>query len=304
MIDNAWCGALPAANDAASSQAPVFGSYRPGELVKQCLRMPTMVVPTQLDERSTTASQSPRGAVAQVVTRTSLAASNDQDSNLSICQASPELPSLGSLGHYYGLCRPCGFLHSRSGCDAGASCTFCHLCPPGTIQLQRKMKGHLVRAAQRNRSNRSKPGSCISGASSSDGSAMPPDHDAASQCSTADTQSTGAESPRLVVAKSMNKVAVDVPTTGCMSLSGRQKNGTITAGADCISCHDSERGFSESPKPPGPSHVETSATNSAVAAASAKTAASRVVALLKRRNAQECLRSPSVCTEPQKPRLL
>merc|ERR1719491_1534227 len=100
--------------------------------------MPTMVVPTQLDERSTTASQRPQGAAAQVV------ASNDQDSKLSTFRASPALPALESLGHYYGLCRPCGFVHSRSGCDAGASCTFCHLCPPGTMQLQRKMKGHLV----------------------------------------------------------------------------------------------------------------------------------------------------------------
>jgi len=79
--------------------------------------------------------------------------------------------------------------------------------------------------------------------------------------------------------------------------------GVYLAGADCIFRHDSETGFSESPKLPGPLHVKTSATNSAVAAAAAKAAASRVVDLLRRHNTQECLRSPLVCIEPQKPGL-
>lgn len=62
--------------------------------------------------------------------------------------ASPDiaLTSIGSVGHIYGLCRPCGFVHHKGGCTAGADCSFCHLCPPGTIEKQRKMKRQLVRA--------------------------------------------------------------------------------------------------------------------------------------------------------------
>lgn len=41
-----------------------------------------------------------------------------------------ELPSLGSLGHSVGDCRPCAFLHTK-GCSSGPACKFCHLCGPG-----------------------------------------------------------------------------------------------------------------------------------------------------------------------------
>lgn len=62
--------------------------------------------------------------------------------------ASVGLPSAGSSGHASGACKPCGFLHTR-GCSDGAACQFCHLCPPGTIEQQRKEKRRLVRALQR-----------------------------------------------------------------------------------------------------------------------------------------------------------
>jgi len=66
-----------------------------------------------------------------------------------------KLPSLGSAGHSSGLCKPCGFLHHKLGCQAGVSCTFCHLCPAGTIEHRRKAKRQAMRAseAQSNRSN-------------------------------------------------------------------------------------------------------------------------------------------------------
>merc|ERR1711879_55240 len=40
---------------------------------------------------------------------------------------SAELPSIGSVGHSTGTCRPCIFVHSK-GCESGVNCTFCHLC--------------------------------------------------------------------------------------------------------------------------------------------------------------------------------
>lgn len=43
---------------------------------------------------------------------------------------SPELPSIGSLLHHKGDCKPCTFFHTR-GCENNVNCNFCHLCGPG-----------------------------------------------------------------------------------------------------------------------------------------------------------------------------
>merc|ERR1719359_378412 len=59
-----------------------------------------------------------------------------------------ELFSIGSVGHGSGLCAPCGFVHHKGGCQAGTECRFCHLCPPGTIEHQRKMKRRAARASR------------------------------------------------------------------------------------------------------------------------------------------------------------
>lgn len=40
-----------------------------------------------------------------------------------------ELPSVGSLGHFRGQCKPCAFVHTK-GCTNGKRCQFCHLCDP------------------------------------------------------------------------------------------------------------------------------------------------------------------------------
>jgi hypothetical protein len=44
-----------------------------------------------------------------------------------------ELPSLGSVGHYRGTCKPCAF---GDKCRNGADCEFCHLC-----KIAQKTKG-------------------------------------------------------------------------------------------------------------------------------------------------------------------
>jgi len=230
-----------------------------------------MLVPPGLEECSTTATQRPCGAAPQCApfrptpavaphVDPSLDASNDRDSKLSTFQTAPQLPSIGSGSHDHGLCRPCGFLHHKGGCAAGVTCSFCHLCPPGTIERQRQMKRKLVRASRCDRINQSNTVPLIRSDLPSDGSAMPPEHDAASQCSTADTQSSGAESPRFVITKSTTKVAVDMPATGLVGHSRTQFNSTCTAGAD------------------------RNLAAASVAAAAAKAAAARVVALQKSRS--------------------
>lgn len=49
------------------------------------------------------------------------------------------LPSLGSVDHARGNCKPCAFVTTR-GCGLGAQCTFCHLCEPGEKRRRRKEK--------------------------------------------------------------------------------------------------------------------------------------------------------------------
>lgn len=110
---------------------------------------------------------------------------DSKDYTQSASPASPELQSIGSLGHDRGLCRPGGFMHHKGGCSAGLGCSFCHLCPPGTIEKQRTMKRQRVRATRCNRVRQSITGL----ATPTDGSATPPEHDDASQCRTNDTQS-------------------------------------------------------------------------------------------------------------------
>ncbi|CAE7773707.1 rlmJ [Symbiodinium sp. CCMP2456] len=54
------------------------------------------------------------------------------------------LPSVGSVGHAEGTCRPCAFVFKK-GCDSGSQCTFCHLCPPG--EKKRRMKEKSTKKA-------------------------------------------------------------------------------------------------------------------------------------------------------------
>ncbi len=50
-----------------------------------------------------------------------------------------ELPSVGSAGHAFGTCKPCGFFYAK-GCLNGAACSFCHLCDRGEKKRRQKQK--------------------------------------------------------------------------------------------------------------------------------------------------------------------
>jgi len=56
----------------------------------------------------------------------------------------PQLPSIGSMLHHKGGCRPCTFFHTR-GCENKEDCKFCHLCGPG----EKKKRLKQLKAAQR-----------------------------------------------------------------------------------------------------------------------------------------------------------
>jgi len=53
----------------------------------------------------------------------------------------PIRASIGSIEHATGQCRPCAWVHKdASGCTNGASCTYCHLCPPGELKRRKREK--------------------------------------------------------------------------------------------------------------------------------------------------------------------
>lgn len=51
------------------------------------------------------------------------------------------LPSLGSVDHAAGTCRPCAWVHKGPGCcKYAAACNYCHLCPPGELKRRKRQK--------------------------------------------------------------------------------------------------------------------------------------------------------------------
>jgi hypothetical protein len=57
---------------------------------------------------------------------------------------SSELPTVGSAGHRWGICKPCAFLYKR-GCENGVQCSFCHLCDSGEKKRRQKEKIALLK---------------------------------------------------------------------------------------------------------------------------------------------------------------
>eukprot|EP00931_Biecheleriopsis_adriatica_P027788 TRINITY_DN16646_c0_g1_i1.p1 TRINITY_DN16646_c0_g1~~TRINITY_DN16646_c0_g1_i1.p1 ORF type:complete len:476 (-),score=95.65 TRINITY_DN16646_c0_g1_i1:133-1560(-) len=50
------------------------------------------------------------------------------------------VPSAGSVLHASGACRPCVGFWKPKGCLQGGRCEYCHLCPEGELDTQKKMK--------------------------------------------------------------------------------------------------------------------------------------------------------------------
>jgi hypothetical protein len=60
---------------------------------------------------------------------------------------SPEMPSVGSAGHWTGTCKPCAFM--ARGCTSGVNCPFCHLCDVNEKKRRRKDKISFMRELRR-----------------------------------------------------------------------------------------------------------------------------------------------------------
>mmetsp|Transcript_15552 Transcript_15552/g.20969 ORF Transcript_15552/g.20969 Transcript_15552/m.20969 type:complete len:160 (+) Transcript_15552:58-537(+) len=61
------------------------------------------------------------------------------------------LLSLGSMQHDTGLCKPCAFVFTETGCANAETCLFCHVCSPGEKSRRRKVKRNAFRAIQEER---------------------------------------------------------------------------------------------------------------------------------------------------------
>merc|ERR1712151_838217 len=58
------------------------------------------------------------------------------------------LVSKGSMFHGSGECKPCAWFYKPQGCQNGAECLHCHLCPENEIQARRRAKRTRLQAKQ------------------------------------------------------------------------------------------------------------------------------------------------------------
>jgi hypothetical protein len=75
------------------------------------------------------------------------AAAGDRDANaLPTLLGQSGLPSVGSALHGTGRCQPCAwFWKAGRGCQDGAKCDHCHLCPEGELKFRKKAKVAAMR---------------------------------------------------------------------------------------------------------------------------------------------------------------
>jgi len=54
-------------------------------------------------------------------------------------------PSIGSVQHASGTCKPCAWFWKRQGCRNGTECRHCHLCPESELKQRKKEKIQTLR---------------------------------------------------------------------------------------------------------------------------------------------------------------
>merc|ERR1712232_1070205 len=57
---------------------------------------------------------------------------------------SAAVPTIGSIGHFAGNCKPCAFFYKQV-CGNGVQCSFCHLCLPGEKKRRAKEKKAMMK---------------------------------------------------------------------------------------------------------------------------------------------------------------
>lgn len=116
---------------------------RPSKPMPQVVQLESLLAFSGLDSHDTPVTPAARAA-------RKASAPGIPDSSVSQLPklGSPELPSVGSLGHHMNRCKPCAFVQ-RNGCSNGVQCSFCHMCEPGEKKRRRKEKRALIGVARR-----------------------------------------------------------------------------------------------------------------------------------------------------------
>lgn len=52
----------------------------------------------------------------------------------------PEMPTVGSVQHDTGRCKPCAFVWKEVGCNSGVNCLYCHICGPSERRRRKKQQ--------------------------------------------------------------------------------------------------------------------------------------------------------------------
>lgn len=124
----------PASSPGVSSE--VTKAYSPGEVLVKTAETPVTVcfdIPSESSTADVADSTPMSPEFGPVYVNEHSEVNTDPKINLE------ELPSMGSLGHDIGDCKPCAFFNTK-GCGNGASCKFCHLCDAGEKKRRLKMK--------------------------------------------------------------------------------------------------------------------------------------------------------------------
>jgi len=151
----ATAGAAVVAAAAADTAAAVMGWWhgQPQEQQQQAAAQwnETFVAPDRQDfaQMPTTYYESQQASSASppvLLLSEALAPPSALASNAAL--GSPELPTIGSLEHWTGNCKPCAFFHKR-GCSNGVECSFCHLCDSSEKKRRQKEKVQQLREMRR-----------------------------------------------------------------------------------------------------------------------------------------------------------
>jgi len=116
---------------------------RPSKPMPQVVQLESLLAFSGLDSYNT-----PVTPAVRVVRKASVPSIPDTSVSQLPKLGSPELPSVGSLGHHINRCKPCAFVQ-RNGCSNGVQCSFCHMCAPGEKKRRRKEKRSLIGVARR-----------------------------------------------------------------------------------------------------------------------------------------------------------
>merc|ERR1719454_644713 len=128
----------------------ILDVYQPGQLLRKCAQESPALTPFLAGKPCDLAvPETEWDACSECSTAdTMISAVESVSTTAEDDEKDVELPSIGSLGHSQGTCKPCAYFH-KGGCGNGTDCPFCHLCAAGTIEQRRRTKKSAVRKARR-----------------------------------------------------------------------------------------------------------------------------------------------------------